>query len=175
MTTFTLPNTCPDAYPLRLRPAGITAPDHAACVTTLARRRARRVARARRCAPLAQYQLRPAASKRPAGKAAIAALRADGCRAQPATTREARPRSAQPGRSLRGGSLITVSRPRAATLQRGLSAHAQRPAQGNPHERPAARGRLCLRTVHATCDRCAQGACGRCRARCSAPVRRCTA
>ena len=51
------------------------------------------------------------ASKRPAGKAAIAALRADGCRAQPATTREARPRSAQPGRSLRGGSLITVSRP----------------------------------------------------------------
>ena len=71
---------------------------------------------------------RHAASKRPAGKAAIAALRADGCRAQPATTREARPRSAQPGRSLRGGSLITGSRPRVAALWRGLSAAAHRQA-----------------------------------------------
>jgi len=110
---------------------------------TTARHASRRfVARARRCAPLAQYQLLHAASKRPAGKAAIAALRADGCRAQPATTREARPRSAQPVRSLRGGSSITVARPalRCALVRALVLTPTDKPKETHTNARPRAGG-----------------------------------
>ena len=107
-------NNCPNApRPLRLRPASARRPRHAACGRLRpATRRAGFVARARRCAPLA---LIPNKARRLQAPGRQGRHSGSARRRLPRTTRrirrEARPRSAQPGRSLRGGSSITTARP----------------------------------------------------------------
>jgi hypothetical protein len=140
--------------PLRLRPARI-----AATVTPHAADYGQpRVAPFASPLPAAalrspNIQLMPAASKRPAGKAAIAALRADGCRAQPGEYAGRRCPAARSPAGRFEATRRSQFRGRAPLrFWRGLGADAKPTGPNHLHERPAVRGRAGISapvTIHA--------------------------